>query len=95
MVSASCDTEDADWNTATGSKPTAHSAHLDRGARRIASQTITNYAPSTANRSTMSMPSTLMPSCRVTNAAAACGEYGTGEPKVEKVTKPCERSPDS
>ena len=36
VVMASCDNDDADWNTATGISAVAHNAHRARGERRIA-----------------------------------------------------------
>jgi hypothetical protein len=88
VVNASCEIDEALWNTATGASPAAHSAHFDRGARAMATATMAMYTASTVKRAASSMPSAPRPSCRVTNTAADCGRYGTGEGNVEKVTKP-------
>ncbi len=92
MVTASCEADAEAWNSATGSRPTAQKAHRDRVARRIASQTIATYAASAARRDASTIPSIPAPAARATRIAAAWGRYGTGDPKVEKVTKRCEGS---
>src|SRR3954447_12988344 len=88
VVKASCDTEGAAWNNATGSSPTAQNAHFERGVRAMATATIARYTARTVNRPMSSNPSVPSPSWRPTKIAADCGRYGTGEPNVEKVTKP-------
>src|SRR3954470_14390086 len=86
LVKASGDSDDADWNTATGINATAHSAHLPRGERRIANATMATYAASITIRPAINIGPAPAPSARTTTIAAACGRYGTGEPKVENVT---------
>ena len=86
MVIASCDSDDADWNTATGMSAAAQSAHFARGERRIANATMATYTASSTMRPASSIAPTPAPSWRATKIVAACGRYGTGEPNVEKVT---------
>src|SRR3954453_10845651 len=87
MVTASCEADADAWNNATGSSPTAQNAQRDRVARRIASHPIATYAASAARRDASTMPSMPAPAARARRIAAAWGRYGTGDPKVEKVTK--------
>ncbi len=56
VVIASCDSDDADWNTATGISAAAASAHPPRGERRIANATIATYTASSTMRPATSMP---------------------------------------
>ena len=86
VVIASCDSDDADWNTATGISAAADSAHFARGERRIANATMATYTASSTMRPASSIPPTPAPNWRATKSVAACGRYGTGEPNVEKVT---------
>ncbi len=92
MVSASWDSDADAWNRATGMSPTAHNAHRDRVARRMANHTIATYTNSAASRDISSIPSKPTPTARATLIADACGRYDSGEPKVEKVTNRCDES---
>src|SRR5215213_169749 len=92
VVNASCEIDDALWNTATGTRPAAHNAHFERGERAMATPTTATYIASTTNRATTSMASASKPRLRVTKTDADCGRYGTNDGNVENVTKPSLRS---
>ena len=85
VVMASCD-HPTDWNSATGTSATAATAHFERGDRLIASPTSPTYTASITMRPRISIGPALIPSARPTRTDAVCGRYGTGEPKVEKVS---------